>query len=116
MENIVIESSKQQDQLINKGYGAKFKDSLFWKVMKVFFCYTSKRLVLKKKKSILDFSNFLQILLKQDVSVFTKFLIYRDLRTRGYIAKEGFGFGNDFRVYERGEYSKKPAKVRNFWY
>jgi tRNA-intron endonuclease len=26
------------------------------------------------------------------------------------VAKEGFGFGNDFRVYERGEYEKKPAK------
>jgi tRNA-intron endonuclease len=40
----------------------------------------------------------------------TKFLVYRDLRSRGYVAKEGFGFGNDFRVYERGEYEKKPAK------
>ncbi|MGB9168186.1 MAG: tRNA-intron endonuclease family protein [Nitrososphaeraceae archaeon] len=26
------------------------------------------------------------------------------------MAKEGFGFGLDFRVYERGEYLKKPAK------
>ena len=48
--------------------------------------------------------------MKKDLSIFTKFLIFRDLRTRGYIAKEGFGFGNDFRVYERGEYCRKPAK------
>jgi tRNA-intron endonuclease len=40
----------------------------------------------------------------------TEFLVYRDLRSRGYVAKEGFGFGNDFRVYERGDYEKKPAK------
>ena len=69
----------------------------------------SKKLILKKKITF-DFSSFLKILLKRDASVFTKFIIYRDLRTRGYIAKEGFGFGNDFRVYERGEYFKKPAK------
>lgn len=50
------------------------------------------------------------MLLKNDISIFTKFLIYRDLRSRGYVAKEGFGFGLDFRVYERGEYLKKPAK------
>jgi len=50
------------------------------------------------------------MLLKDDISIFTKFLIYRDLRSRGYVAKEGFGFGLDFRVYERGEYLKKPAK------
>jgi tRNA-intron endonuclease len=40
----------------------------------------------------------------------TRFLIYRDLRSRGYVAKEGFGFGVDFRVYERGDYGNKPAK------
>lgn len=50
------------------------------------------------------------MLLKGDISIFTKFLVYRDLRSRGYVAKEGFGFGLDFRVYERGEYLKKPAK------
>ena len=74
------------------------------------FLLYCKRLVLKKQKNILDFSNFLQTLLKIDLFIFTKFLIFRDLRTRGYIAKEGFGFGNDFRVYERGEYSRKAAK------
>lgn len=37
-------------------------------------------------------------------------MIYRDLRSRGYVLKEGFGFGNDFRVYERGKFLKKPAK------
>ena len=26
------------------------------------------------------------------------------------LPKDGFGFGNDFRVYERGEYSRKAAK------
>ena len=40
----------------------------------------------------------------------TKFLIYRDLKSRGYIVREGFGFGTDLRVYERGDYPKKPAK------
>jgi tRNA-intron endonuclease len=40
----------------------------------------------------------------------SEFLIYRDLRSRGYVAKEGFGFGNDFRVYERGDYERKPAR------
>ena len=46
----------------------------------------------------------------RDQTAWTKFLIYRDLRTRGYIPKEGFGFGTDFRVYEKGEYGSKPAK------
>lgn len=107
---IVIESVKQQDQLRSKGYGEKIKDMYILESYEALFLLYCKRLVLKKQKSILDFSNFLQTLLKIDLFIFTKFLIFRDLRTRGYIAKEGFGFGNDFRVYERGEYSRKAAK------
>jgi len=107
---VVIESVKQQDQLRSKGYGEKIQDMYILESYEALFLLYSKRLFLKKKKTIVDFSNFLQTLLKKDLSIFTKFLIFRDLRTRGYIAKEGFGFGNDFRVYERGEYSRKPAK------
>lgn len=107
---VVIESVKQQDQLRSKGYGEKIQDMYILESYEALFLLYSKRLILKKNKTIVDFSNFLQTLLKKDLSIFTKFLIFRDLRTRGYIAKEGFGFGNDFRVYERGEYSRKPAK------
>lgn len=107
---IVIESVKQQDQLRSKGYGEKIKDTYILESYEALFLLYCKRLVLKKQKTILDFSNFLQTLLKIDLFIFTKFLIFRDLRTRGYIPKEGFGFGNDFRVYERGEYSRKAAK------
>lgn len=107
---IVIESVKQQDQLRSKGYGEKINDMYILESYEALFLLYCKRLVLKKHKTILDFSNFLQTLLKIDLFIFTKFLIFRDLRTRGYIAKEGFGFGNDFRVYERGDYSRKAAK------
>jgi tRNA-intron endonuclease, archaea type len=49
-------------------------------------------------------------MLRHDSNILTKFLVYRDLRSRGYVVKNGFGFGIDFRVYERGEYLKKPSK------
>jgi len=51
---------------------------------------------------------------KTDSEVLTKFLIYRDLRNRGYVVKDGFGFGSDFRVYERGHFGEKGAKFLIF--
>ena len=51
---------------------------------------------------------------KTDTETLTKFLIYRDLRNRGYVVKDGFGFGSDFRVYERGHYDEKGAKFLVF--
>jgi len=107
---IAIYSVQQQDQLRNKGFGEKINDIFFVESYEALFLLYNNRLNLNHKNKLLDFSELAQILLRTDESIFTKFLIYRDLRTRGYIAKEGFGFGLDFRVYERGEYLKKPAK------
>ena len=49
-ENIVIESLKQQDQLINKGFGEKIKDNYILENYEGLFLLYSKKLILKKKK------------------------------------------------------------------
>ena len=56
----------------------------------------------------------LSIASEKDENALTKFLIYRDLRVRGYAVKDGFGFGADFRVYERGQFGEKGAKYLVF--
>jgi len=58
----------------------------------------------------LEFKKLLGLLEEFEEQVWVKYLIYRDLRSRGYVLREGFGVGLDFRVYDRGEYGQKPAK------
>ena len=82
--------------------------------MKHFTYYILKKLILKKGKNQIGFSSFMSICQKTDTEILTKFLIYRDLRNRGYVVKDGFGFGSDFRVYERGHYGEKGAKFLIF--
>ena len=65
---------------------------------------------MKDHNKIFAFEDLVRILIKRDKNILTKFMVYRDLRSRGYIPKEGFGFGVDFRVYGRGEYEKKAAR------
>ena len=107
---IVVEESRFQDQLRNKGYGEKEDSKYFLKPYEALYLVYTKRLILKSKRSSLDFDSLIELILKDDKDILTKFLIYRDLRSRGYIAREGFGFGVDFRVYERGDFEKKPSK------
>jgi len=57
-----------------------------------------------------SFDKLAELAQKKAGDAWTKFVIYRDLKSRGYIVREGFGFGTDLRVYERGDYPKKPAK------
>lgn len=47
--------------------------------------------------SIEDLTNIIR-----DKHIFSHYLVYKDLRTRGYIIKTGFKYGSDFRIYERG--------------
>jgi tRNA-intron endonuclease, archaea type len=108
---IVIKDIGFQDQLRNKGFGEKQDLEYILQPYEALFLIHTKRLVLNTKKAKrIDFDSLLNIALRHDKDMLTKFLIYRDLRSRGYVAKEGFGFGVDFRVYERGEFEKKPAK------
>jgi tRNA-intron endonuclease len=57
-----------------------------------------------------NFQRLLQFYESADENAWAKYLTYRDLRSRGYVIREGFGLGVDFRVYERGEYGKDTAK------
>lgn len=59
-ENIVIESSKQQDQLVNKGFGEKIKDNYTLENYESLFLLYSKKLILKKKRKYLIFPAFLK--------------------------------------------------------
>lgn len=105
---IVVDETRFQDELRTKGFGEK-EDQYVLKPYEALYLMHTKRLLLKNKPGM-EFDPLFELLLKYDRNIMTKFLVYRDLRSRGYVAKEGFGFDNDFRVYERGEYEKKPAK------
>ena len=97
-----------------KGFGDIEQEKLFLKSFETLYLLYTKRLILKKNKKQIDFDIFMSVCQKTDSEILTKFLIYRDLRNRGYVVKDGFGFGSDFRVYERGHYGEKGAKFLIF--
>ena len=39
----------------------------------------------------------------QNEDLFYRYIVYQDLRNRGYIVKTGFKYGSEFRLYERGK-------------
>jgi tRNA-intron endonuclease, archaea type len=108
---ILVKDIGFQDQLRNRGFGEKQESEYILQPYEALYLLHTKRLLLNTKKvKQIDFESLLNIILRRDKDILTKFLIYRDLRSRGYVAKEGFGFGVDLRLYERGEFEKKPAR------
>jgi len=112
-QTVILEPDMLQ-KLEQKGYGEIEKDKLILKSFEsLYLLYTGKLVLFKGKKKI-DFDSLLQIHKQQDDNILTKFLVYRDLRTKGYTVKDGFGFGSDFRVYGKGDFAEKGAKFLVF--
>ena len=105
----IVNENKDKDQLRNKGFGEIFNQEYILSGLETLYLLSNNKIKLVGKKEY-NFSSLLKMLLKKDKKILTKYLIYRDLRSKGYVVKEGFGFGIDFRIYERGDYGKRPSK------
>jgi tRNA-intron endonuclease len=114
LDQTCISDKNMVHELDLKGFGEIEKEKLFLKSFETLYLLYTKKLILKKNNKQIDFDVFMNICQKTDFEILTKFLIYRDLRNRGYVVKDGFGFGSDFRVYERGHYGEKGAKFLIF--
>ncbi len=110
--------------LVSKGFGhckggdlpvvGAEAEQLFLDPFEALYLLYTGRMTLNRGKNNVSFDSFLKMCKKDDPYALTRFLIYRDLRTRGYVAKDGFGFGVDFRVYERGQFMQKGSKFLIF--
>jgi len=63
------------------------------------------------KKKHITLQELLEYANKNVNQFHTQFVVYRDLRERGYLVKTGYIFGSHFRVYERGVKLKRGPKA-----
>ena len=110
-DSTVVVDRDRFGELVESGYGSKEAKILALRDYEALYLLYAGKLDLKDEpgKSV-TFERLAELTQRRARDSWTKFMIYRDLRSRGYIVREGFGFGTDLRVYERGDYPKKPAK------
>ncbi|ABK77764.1 tRNA splicing endonuclease [Cenarchaeum symbiosum A] len=106
----IISDDSMRHELETRGYGEVDKKRFYLRPFESLYLLFYGRLKLAKSGKAIGFESMLQVARKYDDDVLTKFLIYRDLRIRGYVAKEGFGFGTDLRAYDRGRFGEKASK------
>ena len=114
LDQVLISKKEMIRELELKGYGENEKEKLSLKPFESLYLLYSQKLILTKGRKKIDFDTMMSLCQKHDDEILTKFLIYRDLRNRGYVVKDGFGFGSDFRVYERGQFGEKGSKFLIF--
>ena len=110
----VITGNDMITYLQTKGYGETHKKKFVLRPFESLYLLYHNKLKLTQRNKIISFNSFVDRSIKYDNSLLTKFLIYNDLRTKGYVVKDGFGFGYDFRVYERGKSEENGTKYLIF--
>jgi tRNA-intron endonuclease len=113
-EKTVVIDPKMKNILAERGFGESEKDILILNSFETLYLLYNNKLELKKINKNIVFDELIQKYIQKNEDILTQFLLYRDLRTKGYVVKDGFGFGSDFRVYERGSYGLKDAKFLIF--
>ena len=109
-KGVVVVEQSSIDQLTSRGYGT-LEDKVFTLTFfESLYLQDKEMLEVKgKDEKTVDFQVLLHCYEDQNENAWVNYLIYRDLRSRGYVVREGFGVGIDFRIYERGAYGKDTA-------
>lgn len=109
-EGVKITDKSSIDALSQRGYGATEKNILTLTFYEALYLVDKQMLAVKGRKNLeIDFQGLLHAYEAVDENAWMRYLVYRDLRSRGYVVREGFGASIDFRIYERGAYGKDTA-------
>jgi tRNA-intron endonuclease len=108
---VVVQQSERFGELEEGGYGERQGQAIKLKDFEaLYLLYAGKMSLADVKGKSVTFEELAKANQSKVKDAWTKFIIYRDLRSRGYVVKDGFGFGTDLRVYERGDFPAKAAK------
>jgi len=114
--DVLVSSPEGVEGLSSRGYGVSENGKLTLTLYEALFLLDKGVIEVEDEETgeKVGFQALLKRFQSADENAWVRYLIYRDLRSRGYVAREGFGLGIDFRVYERGEYGKETAKYLIF--
>jgi tRNA-intron endonuclease, archaea type len=109
-KGVIVAEQSNIDALSSRGYGTLENKVFTLTFYEALYLLDKDMLEVKNKKgSVIDFQSILHSYEAQNNNAWVNYLVYRDLRGRGYVVREGFGGGIDFRIYERGAYGKETA-------
>ena len=105
LENkVLVEDSTLKGTLVEKGFGENKGRALVLDLFEALYLVQKDKLTLldKKSKSVGEKKIF-SLGLEHDKNFYSKFIVFSDIKEKGYCIKTGLKFGFDFRVYPKGK-------------
>lgn len=116
INKILVQKSPTAQSLYEKNYFGTLLDdnSLELNILEALLLIERSRInIFDENNNEMTAEQILSIASEEDPRIWVKYLVYRDLRQRGYMVRLGYGDGIDFRVYPRGS-SKSEAIAKYF--
>jgi tRNA-intron endonuclease len=111
---VAVPARNEANSLYQDGYGSLLGDGrlLTLRPWEALYLVERMRVAVIDEESHrkLVFQELLWRFSAEDPLMWTRYLVYRDLRSRGFVVRDGPGLGVDFLVYERGSYGKRPPR------
>jgi tRNA-intron endonuclease, archaea type len=82
-------------------YGNMTEDGLELSLIEALYLLEKGKLEVNTDSNDVTIENLIRLI--RDQGSFTNYIVFKDLRNRGYIVKTGFKYGSEFRLYERGK-------------
>lgn len=97
----IDEGSKRPISLHEKSFFGKIESNTL-QLSLIEGCYLLEkgRLNIFENNKKINLDSFIDLL--KSNGLYSKYLVYRDLKERGYVIKTGFKYGSEFRLYDRG--------------
>lgn len=98
---------------LRRGYGVldETKNIVMYSIVEALFLLETGRMRLFDLQGVeVNFDKLLKESSIKEPAIWRDYIVYRDLRKRNYVVKDGFSSDLRFRVFERGEYMEKPAR------
>jgi len=103
MGKIISSNDSEATSLFNKScFGAFVKDKIQYSLSEAFFLVEKGKIEIFYKGKKLKKEELMKKFQRIDKKFPLKYLVFKDLRERGYIVKTALKFGADFRVYDKG--------------
>ena len=107
----IVPAINDSDSLYNDGYGSRNgNQQLTLEPSESLYLVEKERIAVvdEDTQRTLSFQEILARFSEHDLLTWTWYVIYRDLRSRGFVVKPRKDSPEHFIVYERGTYGKKP--------
>lgn len=114
-ERVITESSDEAREFYNQSRFGTLNESgkVELSLLEALYLLERDRLIIKSESGkTLSFELYVKKARKVEPNFWIRYVVFRDMRNRGYIIKTALKFGADFRVYDRGV---KPGEDHAKW-